>query len=89
MALSATEVQCSIILTEAASATFGLVVKTNDPYKARAMLYRVRKELGDTELAGLHIRVSPDDSEGAIWIIRRSQAAPFSISAIASAEELL
>ena len=89
MTLSATEVQCAIILAEAASATFGLVVKTNDPYKARAMLYRVRKEVGDVEWQGLHIRVSPDNSEGAIWIIRRSQAAPFSISAIAAADDLL
>jgi hypothetical protein len=89
MALSPVELQCSTILLAAASATFGLVVRTNSPYKARAMLYRVRKELGDTTLEGLHIRVSPDDTEGAIWVIRRNQAAPFSISALTAAEELL
>lgn len=89
MALSPLELQVSTILLAAASATFGLVVKTNSPFKARAILYRIRKELGDSTLDGLHIRVSPDDAEGALWIIRRSQAAAFSISAIVEAEDLL
>jgi hypothetical protein len=89
MALSPVELQCSVILNAAISATFGLVVRTNDPYKARAMLYRVRKELGDTELAGLHIRVSPDDTEGSLWVIRRNSAAAFNISQIVTAESLL
>lgn len=89
MALNAAEHQCSVILLAAASATFGIIVGTNDPYKARAMLYRVRKELGDSTLAGLHIRVSPDNTEGAVWIIRRNQASAFNITSITEAESLL
>lgn len=65
------EIQCSTILYAAISAEFGLVIKTNNPYKARASLYKVRRDLGDTELAALQIRVSPNDSEGEIWLLRQ------------------
>ena len=61
------------ILYEALSAEFGLVLRTNDPTKARATLYTARRELGDTELAPLMIRVSPNDSEHEIWLIRKDR----------------
>lgn len=70
--MNSLEMQCVTILQAAASAEYGIVLKTNDPAKARATLYRVRKDLGDTELAKLMIRVSPDDSEGELWIIRNA-----------------
>jgi hypothetical protein len=64
------EIQCLTVLQAAAASSIGLCVKTNDPYRARASLYRFRKEFGDPQLSGLQIRVSPTDSEGEIWIIR-------------------
>ena len=63
------EVSCASVLYAAASSTFGIVVRTNDPTKARAAIYRFRNTLSDPELASLSIRVSPENSEGAIWIL--------------------
>jgi hypothetical protein len=68
------EQQCLTVLQAAASATVGLCIKTNDPYRARASLYRFRKEFGDQTLSILQIRVSPTDSEHEIWIIRPTSA---------------
>lgn len=64
------EHQCASILSAAASAEFGLVLRTNDPARARALLYKVRKDIGDSEWNKLMIRISPDDSEHELWIIR-------------------
>jgi hypothetical protein len=69
---SSLDMQCRAILYAAASAEIGIVVRTNDPVRARLALYKVRRELGDTELAKLQIRVSPTDSEHEIWIIRNA-----------------
>lgn len=63
------EVQCSTILYAAASAEIGIVVRTDNPIKARAALYRLRNLLNDPELASLSIRVSPEDSEKQLWIL--------------------
>lgn len=63
------EVQCSTILYTAASAEIGIVVRTDNPIKARAALYRLRNLLNDPELASLSIRVSPEDSEKQLWIL--------------------
>jgi hypothetical protein len=73
---TAQEVQCLTVLYGAATAELGLVVRTNDPVKARAALYHARNAVGDAELKDLTIRVSPDDTEGAIWIIRKKNVAP-------------
>lgn len=72
--MNSLDMQCHTVLLAAASAEVGLVLRTNDPYRARASLYRFRNAIGDAELRGLQIRVSPDDSEHEIWIIR--QASP-------------
>ena len=72
--MNALDMQCLTVLQAAAAAEIGLCVKTNDPYKARASLYRFRKSLGDATLATLQIRVSPNDSEGEIWILRNPNA---------------
>lgn len=69
--MNANEIQCSIVLTSASTAAHGLVVYTNDAARARAMLYRVRRMLGDITLKNLQVRVSPDDSEHELWIVRR------------------
>jgi hypothetical protein len=65
-----------MILNAALTSALGIVVRTNDAAKARATLYRVRKLLGDVELGQLQIRVSPDDSEHELWIIRKTEVGP-------------
>jgi hypothetical protein len=70
---SLAEINCLVILQAAWASPLGIVVTTNAPLKARAALYDARKH--DPELSMLHIRVSPNDSEHEIWIIKR-QAAP-------------
>jgi hypothetical protein len=80
--VNAIETQCAMILNEAKSTAHGLVVRTSDAYRARATFYRVRRMVGDIELSKLQIRVSPDDSEHELWIIRLDAVAPtFNINA--------
>ena len=66
------ELQCLAIWKAALSSTVGIRVGTNDPTRARALMYKVRSTAGDVELNPLMIRVSPDDSEGELWILRNS-----------------
>jgi hypothetical protein len=70
--MTPTDMQCLTVLQAAASAAVGLCVRTNNAYKARAELYRFRKDFGDPELRALSIRVSPNDSERELWILRAS-----------------
>lgn len=70
--MTALELQCAAILKAASEAEVGIVVHTNDPAKARATLYATRKLFGDSEFKNLTIRVSPDDTEHELWIIRNS-----------------
>jgi hypothetical protein len=81
---TALEVQCATILYAAKDAELGLIIKTNNPYKARASLYKARRDLGDVELAKLQIRVSPDDSEGELWILRESPPPTISLEITAN-----
>jgi hypothetical protein len=74
MSLSAAELNCLTVLQAAATTDLGLIVKTNNPTRARAMLYVVRQKVGDTQLADIQIRVSPDDPEGEIWLIHTERA---------------
>ena len=67
--------QCLAILSAAATSQHGIVVRTDDPHRARQMLYRAKKDVGDTTLDQFQIRVSPDDSEREIWLVRRQSAA--------------
>lgn len=76
------DIQCHTILRAATSAELGLVLRTNDPYRARASLYKARKDIGDIELAALQIRTSPDDPEHELWIIKRSEAPILSLEEI-------
>lgn len=73
------EQQCFTILTAAASASVGIVVHTNNPFKARAALSRAKRELGDTEMVPLTIRVSPDDSEHELWVLKRDAMPMFNL----------
>jgi hypothetical protein len=71
---SALDQHCITILYAVASSGFGLVIYTDDPVKARYTLYRVRKEVGDVVLANIQIRVSPNDSEHELWLLRMDTA---------------
>lgn len=64
--------QCAAIFRSAADASTGIVVRTDDAARARVMLYEARKLLGDVEFNQLMIRVSPDDTEHELWIIRNA-----------------
>lgn len=66
------ELQCVAILRAALDEEYGIAVHTNDPFRARATLYRVRQLTADTEFAHLTIRVSPDNTENEIWIVRNT-----------------
>lgn len=50
----------------------GIAVRCSDPPVARLLLYRVRKLLGDSELAGFTIAASPDNPEGELWIVKNA-----------------
>lgn len=63
---------CAAIFRAAADATTGLVLRTNDAARARLMLYEARRTLGDAEFNQLMIRVSPDDTEHELWLIRNA-----------------
>jgi hypothetical protein len=68
------ETHCLTVLYAGASAAIGLVLRTDDPAKARAALYHARNMLNDPELASLTIRVSPDDSEHELWLLSNRNA---------------
>jgi|HubBroStandDraft_4_1064222.scaffolds.fasta_scaffold1116140_2 hypothetical protein len=70
---SITDANCVAVLNAAASAELGLVIRTNDPVRARTALYSARLKIADTELQGLQIRVSPNDPEGEIWLINTAR----------------
>jgi hypothetical protein len=71
--ISHLDLQCTMLLQAAATAALGLVIVTNDPIKARATLYKVRQTLADPTLDALQIRVSPDNAEKEIWLLRKDQ----------------
>jgi hypothetical protein len=72
---SAQEFNCLAVLQAASTSALGIVVRTNNPASARQKLYNFRKDLGDPTFADIHIRVSPDDSEHELWLLRHSPAA--------------
>ena len=79
MALNAQETLASMILDAAATAPLGIVVSTNDPYKARATIYTTRQKLGNPLYAEIQIKVSPDNPEREIWLIRKDQMAAIAL----------
>ena len=70
------DLQCHAILTAATSAELGIVVTTDDPIRARASLYKFRSSFPDPSFAEVQIRVSPNDSEREIWLIKKEAVAP-------------
>lgn len=82
MSLSPLEVQCAQILNSALNSTYGLVVRTSSAAKARATFYRTRSILGDATFQDIQIRVSPDDSECELWLIRKSMLPLFDLNPV-------
>lgn len=56
------------ILQTALAEPIGLVLRTSDPTRARATLYRIRSEANDPTLSVLQIRASPFPAEGDLII---------------------
>lgn len=81
------ETQAAMILNTAATAPFGIAVRVSNVYVARAVLYRVRKLLGDSALAQLQIRVSPDDAEGELWLVRKPRGPELALVGLTSSNE--
>lgn len=51
------------MLYSALAAEFGLIVRTDDPKRARQRLYEARAACGDPSLARLQFRFSPENSD--------------------------
>lgn len=83
--MNAIDTQCLSVLQAAASSAVGLCIRTNNAFKARAELYRFRKDFGDPELRSLQIRVSPNDSENELWILRPDKINAVTVSLSTSA----
>lgn len=80
--MNALDMQCLTVLEAARDSDIGLCIKTNDPYKARASLYKFRKDLGDVTLTSLQIRVSPNNSENEIWILKPNLGATVAVNSM-------
>lgn len=77
---SALELAAASILYQALEAPLGigLIVRTGteSSLRGKAILYRFRREIGDPALMCLQIRLSPDDPEHELWIIRGAGPQP-------------
>lgn len=66
------ELQAATILYATLGAEFGMIVRTNDPLRAKQLFYSFRKQLGDPTLAAIVIRVSPINPESELWLLNSS-----------------
>lgn len=60
-------------LFSATQAKIGIIIRTSDVRRTKAMVYRIRQELADPELANLQIRASPTNPETDLWFIRMKE----------------
>lgn len=70
---SVLEAALAHILFTATQCTTGLIVRTNDVRRAKAVIYRYRKELGDPELMKIQVRISPTNPETDLWLLRMKE----------------
>lgn len=68
--MTALREQSAAILNRALLAEIGIIVRTDNAMRAKAVLYRFRKELGDPNLMKLQLRLSPDAPDTDIWVFR-------------------
>lgn len=59
------------LLHRALNVGLGIIIKTPDPERFRAALYRARAT--DPDLAILSILTSPTNPSGELWILRKSE----------------
>ena len=67
-------------LRAAAEAEVGVVIRAEQPpssermiavaLRAKQVLYRFRKEFGEARFLALQIRLSPDDPDNELWLIK-------------------
>jgi hypothetical protein len=76
---TALELAARDILEAAASSATGIRCRILTPVgidsvtptlRAKQVLYRFRRELGDPRYAQIQIRLSPDDPDNELWLIR-------------------
>jgi len=65
-----TEEAAQRVLYAALAAEVGLVVKVESTLRAKAVLYALRKRLGDPALDVLQVRLSPDDPDHELWLVK-------------------
>lgn len=68
------ETQCLAVLQAAASEQIGIVLRTDNPARTRQALYNFRRAWGSPDFADIHIRASPTNPDGALWLLRHSEA---------------
>jgi len=65
---------------QAKNEPIGVVLRTNDPHRAKQQLYRARADAGMPELVNLQLRTSPFD-EGQLVIVRGAGGGPKALEA--------
>ena len=73
--------QCAAILRSAVESRLGIQVRVLESgggvvtpsLRAKQILYRFRKELGDAEFQTLAIRLCPHDPDHVLWITRQPE----------------
>ena len=83
--LSAIAPVCDDLFTRAVESVSGIIVATNSTERAQSMLTRYRKELGNPDYAKIGIRLSPDDPDRELWLIKIDDDAGADADADASA----
>ena len=58
------------LLYRALQAPIGIAVRSNDPARAKALLYRARSEANDPQLSRLTFRISPLAVGSEIFLLR-------------------
>jgi hypothetical protein len=60
-------------LYAALSSKIGLTILTNDPQRARTLLYKIKSELNDPSLSNIAIKFSPTSPDNEIWLLKTSE----------------
>jgi hypothetical protein len=72
------EITCLTFLERCAASTFGIVARVEEAgaeltvtpaLRAKQVLYRIRKEIGNPQFDNIRIDLSPDDPDRELWLI--------------------
>lgn len=64
-------------LYQALAAPIGIVLRSNDPERARAACYSARAKAGDPALAALEIRLSPRAPKAELFLVKKGASGTF------------